>query len=118
MHQTVVLALSSRREFGGLVALYKRGSVAEQSFAPQTALGDDAGPMAPPRDVRDGPQPATQHLRVRQHGYLACTSWRRGSTSSPCSTRSSCFECRARPAAGAITRVGDAEPPARQFRAS
>ena len=66
----MVLALSSRREFGGLVALYERGSVAEQSFAPQTALGDDAGPMAPPRDVRDGPQPAAQHLRVRQHGYL------------------------------------------------
>jgi len=54
-----VLALSSRREFGGLVALlYERGSVAEQSFALQTALGDDAGPMAPTRDVRDGPQPA------------------------------------------------------------
>ena len=118
MHRNVVLALSSRRESGGLVALYGRGSVTEQSFAPPTASNNDVGRAAPLLDVQDGPQPAAQHLRVRQRGYLACTSWRRGSTSSPCSTRSSCLERRARPAAGAIARVGDAEPPARHFRAS
>ena len=50
--------------------MYGRGSVTEQSFAPPTASNNDAGPMAPPLDVRDGPQPAAQHLRVRQHGYL------------------------------------------------
>jgi hypothetical protein len=49
--------------------LYERGSVAEQSFAPQTASSNGVGRVAPSLDVKDGPQRAAQHLRACQRGY-------------------------------------------------
>ena len=110
-----ILAPGVRRPRGIVRARQRHGAIVRAADGLKQRRGPHGATARRPRRA-----PARRAAPARASARLSsCTSWRRGSTSSPCSTRSSCLGRRARPAAGAITaRVGDAEPPARHFRAS